>query len=650
MENIRLATLQDLPELLKLEKDSFTKDKAAARRSLRLSISSRHQEVYILESDSMIGSIVIQFYKYTARLYSIAVADEYRGQGYGKRLLKYCENVARSRGISTVSLEVDANDLSLTGWYERQGYTVRKKLDDYYGKNKHAFRMLKTIDTVKKKSGRLQNIIVSDDPSIAVYDNDYVEIISSEEYIYNVRFQKTSNFRIFNMSDSYRYQSKGYYVSLLASARDHRVIPSVATMQDVTSVPLMNCFADEYNTILNDELRQLEKDTVEYTLVLGHELNGQSTKLSRHLYKLFEAPFVTFRFRKGDKWLLEKVELLSIKDLPMIPEQTVRKIAKSFFAQKKFNRSKLKNYEYDLAILVNPDEENPPSNKKALDRFKKMGEKNGFFVEFITKDSMNRINEFDALLIRETTAVNDHTYQISRFAYAEGLVVVDDPWSILKCCNKFYLMERMMRAKILMPKSMVIARGEESTKKLTKVMDFPIVLKQPDSAFSLGVHKVKNMEELELKCAELLKSSEFVIAQEYLPSEYDWRIGVMNNEVLYACRYYMATGHWQIYNWSKELTENSEFSGNSETLDIGDVPAIVIETALKAASYIGDGLYGVDLKLIDGVCYLIEINDNPSIDSGIEDAVLGDVLYDRIIRIMKDRITQARNINKYIEL
>lgn len=437
---------------------------------------------------------------------------------------------------------------------------------------------------------------------------------------------------------------------MLAAARDHRVIPSVATMQDVSSAQLMNCFADEYTRILNDELRQAGNDTFEYTLILGHELNGQSTKLSRHLYKLFEAPFVKYRFRKGDKWLLEKVELLSIKELPEVGEPIIKKIAKSYFAQKKFNRTKRKNYEYDLAILVNPDEENPPSDKKALERFKKMGEKNGFFVEFITKDSINRINEFDALLIRETTAVNDHTYQIARFAYAEGLVVVDDPWSILKCCNKFYLMERMRRAKIIMPKSMVIARGEEYSSKISKAMDYPIVLKQPDSAFSLGVHKVKNADQLKLKCEELLKISEFVIAQEYLPSDYDWRIGIMNNEVLYACRYYMATGHWQIYNWSKEMKQNSEFSGNSETLYTGDVPKIVIETALKATSYIGDGLYGVDLKLIDGICYLIEINDNPSIDSGIEDAVLGDVLYDRIIRIMKERIIQARNINKYIEL
>lgn len=177
MESIRVASLQDLPELLKLEQDSFTAEKAAARRSLRLSITSRHQEVYILESNRVLGSIVMQFYKYTARVYSIAVAKECRGQGCGKRMLKYCENVARSRGIYTISLEVDAEEVFLIEWYKRQGFAFKKQLEDYYGEKHHAFRMIKTIDVVKKKSGRLQNIIVSDDASVNLYDNDYVEII-----------------------------------------------------------------------------------------------------------------------------------------------------------------------------------------------------------------------------------------------------------------------------------------------------------------------------------------------------------------------------------------------------------------------------------------------------------------------------------------
>lgn len=53
----------------------------------------------------------------------------------------------------------------------------------------------------------------------------------------------------------------------------------------------------------------------------------------------------------------------------------------------------------------------------------------------------------------------------------------------------------------------------------------------------------------------------------------------------------------------------------------------MLKAALKAAAVVGDGLYGVDLKQVDNKVYVIEVNDNPSIEHGVEDAYLGDELY-----------------------
>jgi glutathione synthase/RimK-type ligase-like ATP-grasp enzyme len=50
---------------------------------------------------------------------------------------------------------------------------------------------------------------------------------------------------------------------------------------------------------------------------------------------------------------------------------------------------------------------------------------------------------------------------------------------------------------------------------------------------------------------------------------------------------------------------------------VEDAPQDVVQIALKAANLIGNGLYGVDLKQVDGKIYVIEINDNPSIDAGL---------------------------------
>lgn len=70
----------------------------------------------------------------------------------------------------------------------------------------------------------------------------------------------------------------------------------------------------------------------------------------------------------------------------------------------------------------------------------------------------------------------------------------------------------------------------------------------PEGSFSKGVFKVANRGELEAKLTELFEYSALVLAQEYMYTEYDWRVGVLNGRAIYACRYLMARNHWQIYN------------------------------------------------------------------------------------------------------
>jgi glutathione synthase/RimK-type ligase-like ATP-grasp enzyme len=67
-------------------------------------------------------------------------------------------------------------------------------------------------------------------------------------------------------------------------------------------------------------------------------------------------------------------------------------------------------------------------------------------VEFLERADYGRLLEFDALFIRETTAVNHHTYRFARRAAQDDLVVIDDPQSILRCTNKVWLAQRMTRA------------------------------------------------------------------------------------------------------------------------------------------------------------------------------------------------------------
>ena len=128
-----------------------------------------------------------------------------------------------------------------------------------------------------------------------------------------------------------------------------------------------------------------------------------------------------------------------------------------------------------------------------------------------------------------------------------------------------------------------------------------------------------------------------MIAQEFMPTEFDWRIGVLNGECIYACKYFMARGHWQIYH---HRAGSSSRTGKVETVPVHTVPKQVTRVATKVCSGVGKGLYGVDIKLVNGVAVVIEVNDNPSIDHGVEDKILGNELYRIILREFADRLDQ----------
>ena len=647
---IRKSASDDLDFLEELEKNCFPSFQQSSRRVLRYSISSPFQKVFIAEHNEnkttlKVGSATLFPYAKTLRLFSIAVLPGMQGKGIGKQLMEYILQFAKNNKFERISLEVLHSDKMLIQFYENFGFKITEELPEYYSKTENGLRMSLMLDENGDKQS-ISNIIIVRNPKSWNLDIAGVKVVSSRSYITDPEFQSLKNVRIFNLSNSYQYQKMGYYVSLLASARDHRVIPNVTTLRDFSSLALIRSLSGYIDESIQKSLKNVEGNKLSLFIYFGQSVNTKYRLLAQKLYHLFEAPLLQIDFIKTDKWIIQRVSPLSLKKVNPDHVEKIQEFAREYFSKKRFSRPRFKNYKYDLAILVNPHEKNPPSCPDALQNFKKAAEKIGFYVEFITKEDFSSLSEYDALFIRETTNVNNHTYQFSRTAYAEGLIVIDDPWSILRCSNKIFQEERMKQSKIKTPASLILSKSNYSST-LPINLNFPLVLKQPDSAFSLGVEKVNNREELDASLKKLFRLSDLVIAQEFLPSEFDWRIGVLDQMPLYACKYYMAKDHWQIYNWT---SENKENWGESETLPIDAVPEIVIKTAVKAASLIGDGLYGVDLKMIGDQVYVIEINDNPNIDESIEDLVLKDELYNKIMRSIFNRIEINRNIAQFVTI
>ena len=479
-------------------------------------------------------------------------------------------------------------------------------------------------------------LIVVNEPSDWPLELSGVEIVSSREYLTDPEYAELRGVKVFNLCRSYRYQSYGYYVSLLAAARGHKPLPSITTIQDLKLPTMVRLAGEELDELIQTTLKRLSSERFVLSIYFGHNMAQRCERLALALFNLVPAPLLRATFaRSGDRWELRAMGPIPADEVAEEHWLFVLSAANEYF--KKRQRFRRSNPKYDLAILYDKDADYPPSNPAAMRRFLRAAKVVGFRPEIVGKDDFGRIAEFDALFIRETTSVNHHTYRFARRAVAEGLVVIDDPVSIARCTNKVYLAELLSRNDLPGPKTMIVYR--ENLDRVGPTVGFPCVLKTPDSSFSRGVVKCVDAEELAKAASGMLERSDMVIAQEFLKSDFDWRVGIIDRKPLYVCRYHMAKGHWQILRTDEK---GERHYGEIDTLTLDEAPQRVVRLALKVANLIGDGLYGVDLKQVKQKCYVMEVNDNPSIDAGFEDRMLKNKLYESVLRVLFDRVSSRR--------
>lgn len=484
----------------------------------------------------------------------------------------------------------------------------------------------------------MKTVLVTDKRDLWLFAQSSVEIVEAQDYLTSEYYQNEKKLRVVNVCQNYRYQSIGYYVSLLAEARDHKVMPSVLSIQDLKHSNLSSILIEDILSEIQKCLASIKSDTFELSVYFGKNTAKKYDNLAKKLMSIFNVPCFKIKFIKKKAWLIKKIDILNINDIPESHIETLTEAAQTFFNKQRVYLRKKKQYRFDIAMLVNSEEPHAPSNKIALDNFIKAGQKLDVFVNIIDNSQFKSILEYDGLFIRETTSVNNHTYRFARKAQAEGLVVIDDPISIFKCSNKVYLAELIKKHHLHSPETHIL--NKKTSKNFDLELDFPRIIKLPDSCFSVGVFKANSLEEYQEAIAKGFSSSELIIVQEYMPTDFDWRIGIFRNKVLFACRYYMAKNHWQIYNWDQKNDKEGDF----DIVPLEEVPKQVLQTALKITSLIGNGLYGVDLKQTKQDVVIIEVNDNPNIDAGIEDGLLGQSLYEMIIQGFIDSIMNNMNL------
>jgi len=465
-------------------------------------------------------------------------------------------------------------------------------------------------------------------------------VVTARRYLAEPENGHEPSVRVLNLCRTGRYQGRGYYVSLLAEARGQRPLPDVKTVEDLKSEAHVRTLSARLQSLVDETLHHDESDRFELDAYLGKDPAERHPALAEQLFANVRAPLLRAVFGRAEGgWRLDAVQAIGIGDIPPRHRPFLAEAMKAFVAQSAAPRVKRTGTGRPrLAILWNPSEPHKPSNEGALQRLVRTAPLVGLEAELIGPDALERLPEFDALFNRASPEVHGFTYDFARRAESLGMPVVDDPESILKCLNKVYMHELMSRHRIAQPKTLVVHRG--NVEDIVPTLALPCVLKLPDSGFGLDVVKIESEDQLRREAERFFKVSELFIAQEWLPTGFDWRVGVYDRRPLFVAKYFMAPGHWKV----NKVVEGEEklVEGKTEAMAVGEAPARVIETAVRAANLIGRGLYGVDLKEAGDRVYLIEVNCNPNIDAGNEDQVLGEALYREILGVFARRIAERR--------
>ncbi len=294
-----------------------------------------------------------------------------------------------------------------------------------------------------------------------------------------------------------------------------------------------------------------------------------------------------------------------------------------------------------LGIFVNRQTLSSSEQLTAVVKCRDVAESMGHTVEFIFPVDIKKIPKLDALFIRANTDPMNATYVAARMAQMYGVPVIDDPESIRICADKINMYMHLMKNNVSMPQTRFLDKkelDEEEARQLFMDLGEPLILKEPSTSFSARVEKVSSPEELLKVARRFFKLSDWIVVQEYIESRFDWRVGVINGQLLYACRYIIPSETFKI---------QASVNGHIVYCDVESVPANkvppeVIELGKEAGNAMGRGLYGVDIKESNGKLYVIEVNDNPSLEGG-EDAHYPDMFQKIISYLMTGNATGYAN-------
>jgi glutathione synthase/RimK-type ligase-like ATP-grasp enzyme len=275
-----------------------------------------------------------------------------------------------------------------------------------------------------------------------------------------------------------------------------------------------------------------------------------------------------------------------------------------------------------LGIFVDRQTLSSARKLAQLMKCREAAEERGIRSYFLFPVDMKKVQRMDAIFIRSRTDPLNASFVAAKLAEMHSIPVIDESSAIRICSDKVNLGMHLQRAGVLMPETTFL--WKDHLMDLT-AMKYPLVLKEPSSYNANRVRVVRNPSEARRLSTSWFRLSHVLVAQEYIPGGEEWRVGTLGGEMLYACRYGPPSEEARLQAFSQD--EAPYF--DSACVPPSEIQDNVLREAVRASDSIGDGLFSVDIKVHDGRPYVLDVNDNPSLEAGEDEFYPG--VYGRII-------------------
>ena len=289
-------------------------------------------------------------------------------------------------------------------------------------------------------------ILVDHERDVSNADTPH-KVMTTRDYLSRPQLFGNSKPNIINLARSYGYQGAGYYCSLLAEARGHRVIPSVETIAELSRKTLYERALPELQETLNRCLAKaadaLPPGPMKLLVCFGQVQPPALAPFARLLFDWFRVPILRVSGTGDGRRTIDRISAAGMHALAS-DERAFFLDAMAEHTRGTWRDAKARvQAKYTLAVLIDPEEELAPSTQASLKHFARIAARMSIEVDPISKGDLDRLAEYDGLFIRATTKIDNFTYRFARRAQQEGMPVIDDPQSMIRCTNKVYLAERL---------------------------------------------------------------------------------------------------------------------------------------------------------------------------------------------------------------